>query len=220
MHLDSQPIQAILFDRDGVLVDMDWKGINRALVSKLPFPPNELENRWKVWVQTFPPTDAEAERNTIRAFVHALSDEVTDAAAREALRAFDYTQFVTIFPETSAALAFAKAQGLRVGVLSNNSILMSSRGLLSIAGLSDFVDDVLTAQMLGVSKPAPRAYQLAAESLGVTPEACLFFDNNAEWVVAARALGFRAYHVDRTRETHDLHAGVVCDLLALREILA
>lgn len=56
-------------------------------------------------------------------------------------------------------------------------------------GLRDAVDLVVISAEEGVAKPDPRIYQIAAERLKVTPEACVFVDDVEENVRAAQTLG-------------------------------
>jgi putative hydrolase of the HAD superfamily len=45
---------------------------------------------------------------------------------------------------------------------------------------------------IGVAKPDHRAFEIAAERLGVKPADCLFIDDNEVNVTAAREVGMRA----------------------------
>ncbi|WP_433230942.1 HAD family hydrolase [Actinomadura formosensis] len=45
---------------------------------------------------------------------------------------------------------------------------------------------------IGVAKPDPRAYEICAERLGVTPADAIFFDDTERNVLAAREAGMRA----------------------------
>ena len=213
-------IRAILFDRDDVLVNMDWAGIMRAFVSKLPIAAQELQEKWRLFSQDFVLSDAASEQHATGAFLDELAREFAhDESAHAAIVRFDYTRFVHRFADAHVALSHARSRGLRIGVLSNNTILMSPRGLLSLVGLSDLVDVALTAQMVGAAKPDRKAYEAAGAALGVPLAQCLFFDNEAHWVQGARDAGIRAYHVDRARTAHALESGVVCDLTAVTELV-
>lgn len=138
---------------------------------------------------------------------------------REALQCFRLADFVHAYPDARPALERIRNAGRRIGVLSNNTILLGSRELLSFVGLDDFVDVALTAQSLGVSKPDPLAYRRAAAALDVELDECCFFDDRREWVTAARALGIHAFQVDRQRDEHDFALGIVNSLEALDSIL-
>lgn len=55
--------------------------------------------------------------------------------------------------------------------------------------VDDLFDHVLESWRIGARKPDVRAYELAAERLGVAPEQCVFADDQEVNVAAARTLG-------------------------------
>jgi putative hydrolase of the HAD superfamily len=85
-------------------------------------------------------------------------------------------------------------------VLVSNAALELESDLHSM-GLSDLADHVVNSARVGLAKPDPRIYRLAAELAGAPPERCLFVDDSEENVEAAAALGMRAVHF---REPEDL----------------
>ena len=68
---------------------------------------------------------------------------------------------------------------------------------VSNSHLEDVLDSVFSADTIGVFKPAPQVYQLAADQLGSTPEEILFFSSNAWDVSGAAAFGFQVVWVNR-----------------------
>ncbi|MGX2998868.1 HAD-IA family hydrolase [Streptomyces sp. JNUCC 64] len=60
---------------------------------------------------------------------------------------------------------------------------------LAELGLTDLATAVVNSSLLGVVKPDPRIYRVAAERAGVPLDRCLFVDDRAENVDAAVALG-------------------------------
>ncbi len=75
----------------------------------------------------------------------------------------------------------------KMGILSN---IQSGRlpKLFSDEQLALF-DDLALSFEIGIAKPDPNAYFIAAERLGVMPEECLFVDDQEKNVVVARSLG-------------------------------
>lgn len=213
------PIRAVLFDRDGVLVRVDWRGMHDALMSKLPMPPRELEERWQRWVVSQGAGFEDGDPHLVNTFLGTIAEEINDPVTLAALRAFRLSDFLHLYPDAWLAIERSRNAGLRVGVLSNNTLLLGARGILVLLGLDKLADVTLTAQCLGVSKPDPLAYRLAAEALGVQRHECLFFDDRWEWVAAARRLGIQAFHVDRNRTDDCLEEGVVHSLDALAPLL-
>jgi putative hydrolase of the HAD superfamily len=53
---------------------------------------------------------------------------------------------------------------------------------------------VVISQHTGMRKPDPAIYRLAAERLGVPPEACVFVDDLPQNLEPARALGMSVVH--------------------------
>ncbi len=213
-------IQAVIFDRDGVLTYFDTRVVMTSLLSILPLSVEELTERWWQWEHAHGvPTDAEEEARMFTLFWERLADELSlPAGQRAKLHQFDYTTVFRAFPDARPAMAAARAHGLRVGVLSNFD-LANIEATLEAVGLLDLVDVACAAPVIGAEKPARAAYEITAGKLGVPPTACLFFDDVPAYVAGAREAGLHAYHVDRGRETHNLDAGIVRDLSAITTLL-
>jgi putative hydrolase of the HAD superfamily len=79
-----------------------------------------------------------------------------------------------------------------VGLLTNASSRLPAE--LDALGLTAEVDVVCNSWELGVAKPAPEAFALAAERMGCEATACFFTDDRAENAEAARRAGMRAHH--------------------------
>jgi HAD superfamily hydrolase (TIGR01509 family) len=85
---------------------------------------------------------------------------------------------------------------VKLGMLSNADRGWTER--LRARGLGLF-DDVVVSGDVGVAKPNPSIFQLAAQRLGVAPDACLMIDDQAQHVEGARAAGLRAHLHESTR---------------------
>lgn len=213
-------IQAVIFDRDGVLTQFDMPAAIAYLQPLLGVPPQELAGQWLAWGKEhgFPKTMAE-EQSFWRGFWERVSAYLSlDAQATEALQAFDYTCVVRPYPDARPALETARRHGLKTAVLSNFT-LASIDASLAVSGLADVVDIAASSTIVGAAKPEPEAYLYITRRLQVSPEACLLFDDKLPCVQGARALNMQAYLVDRQRSQHALAEGVVCDLSALSTIL-
>jgi FMN phosphatase YigB (HAD superfamily) len=70
-----------------------------------------------------------------------------------------------------------------------------------ISWMSDFprvvesFQNVFVSSELGLRKPEPAAFEAIAEATGIRLEAMLFFDDTAENVYGAKAVGMPAVHV-------------------------
>ena len=212
--------RAVIFDRDGVLTDFDLTAGEAFFGPRVPLNLWAISERWEQWGRRigFPKNQSEEDR-FFAGFWDALCDELAlPEATRRDLHAFDYTTCLTAFADAPPALDAARRAGLAVGVLSNFS-LASLDASLRTTGLAPWIDAACAATVIGVAKPDPAAYRIAAARLGVAPQDCLFFDDEADCVEGARRVGMTAYLVDRRRTAHDLAAGVVADLSALRGLL-
>jgi putative hydrolase of the HAD superfamily len=79
----------------------------------------------------------------------------------------------------------------RLGILSNSFV--GAHALESAAyGFDRLVDELVYSHEIGVRKPDPRAFAVTCAQLAVRAEDCLFIDDFAPNVEAARAAGMRA----------------------------
>lgn len=208
-------IRAVLFDRDGVLTSFDLAGAGAFFAPLLPISVFALAARWQEAgaQQGFPRNLAEERVFFDRFWAQAADEFSLNAEQRAALGGLDYTRFVLSYPEVPPVLAELRRRGLRLGVLSNFTLASLDQSLVG-AGLADYFDVICAAPVIGVAKPAARAYRIALDALQVTADECLYFDDEEECVAGARALGMRAFLVDRRAQADDPQAGVVTDLRA------
>lgn len=213
-------ITAVIFDRDGVLTDFDIPAAALFFQSLVPVPVEELSDLWDEWGQKVGfPCNLDEEIVFWQGFWRHLAETHNlSTAVLDKLQQVDYWDFIRPFPDARAALQNVRQRGLRSGVLSNFSLASLGESLTAV-GLADLVDEVCAAPVIGVSKPHPEAYLTICRALGVPPEQCLFFDDEAPCVEGAREVGMVAYLVNRENKGHNFADGVVGDLTAVRTIL-
>jgi HAD superfamily hydrolase (TIGR01509 family) len=73
-------------------------------------------------------------------------------------------------------------------------------GSLSVLGLLDKFDTIVSADDYKHGKPAPDGYLLAAERLGVAPADCLVFEDTEMGIEAATAAGMASVKVPTSLE--------------------
>jgi epoxide hydrolase-like predicted phosphatase len=61
-------------------------------------------------------------------------------------------------------------------------------------GIISLFDDIINSARVGLAKPDPRIFALAAERLGVAPGECVFIDDLARNVQAAADADMHAVH--------------------------
>ena len=90
----------------------------------------------------------------------------------------------------------ARSAGRRVGVLSNDAYAIQSRGFFDARPAFTELDAFVDASDIGVGKPEPDAYLVAAEALGLAAARIVFLDDAEENVEGARAVGMLGIQVD------------------------
>jgi putative hydrolase of the HAD superfamily len=101
-------------------------------------------------------------------------------------------------PEAEALVADARAAGLRIGILTNETELMQGRAWIERVDLFRSVDALVDASVTGIMKPDPTAYALALDELGLPADRVLFVDDQPKNVAGAEAVGVTAVRFDPT----------------------
>jgi putative hydrolase of the HAD superfamily len=208
--------QAIILDRGGVLAEFDVQAAIALVTPLVPLSVYELFDLWQQWGRSVGfPSSVEEEINFLKDFWDHIGDKLNlPQEQRDELRQIDYTKLMRPFPEVRSVLLETRRLGIRTGVLSNFQ-LASLEASLEAVGLVDLIDVVCAATVIGAAKPDPESYLYVARALSVRPDECLFFDNKPHLVDGARAVGMRAYLVDRSRTQDAISEGVVRDLTTL-----
>lgn len=116
------------------------------------------------------------------------------------------------FPDVVPALQAARAQGCRLGVLSNFSLLLPI--ILEDLALLDKFDLVVYSAESGVEKPDPAIFREALRQAGVpAARAAHIGDTYADDVAGARAAGMNPILLDRAGQV------VGCDCPVARDLL-
>jgi len=86
------------------------------------------------------------------------------------------------------------ARGLRgkmpMGIATGGTRIVIEKTLQAV-GVSDWFDEVVTADEVKVGKPAPDIYLKAAKLLGVAPERCLALEDAPAGIMAAQSAGMQ-----------------------------
>src|SRR5918911_2673758 len=106
-------------------------------------------------------------------------------------------------PTMAAAVRAARRTGVRTGLLSNS---WSTR-LYDHALLAELFDAVVISGEVGIRKPAPDIYRLAAKRIDVPPQQCVFVDDLAFNLEPAAELGMvTIYHVTSDQTVAELES--------------
>ena len=93
-------------------------------------------------------------------------------------------------PGMEELLGSLKAQGVPMHAVSNYPVWFEL--IEQKLGLSRYLDHAFVSHDMGVRKPAPQAYVIPAETLGVRPSDCIFVDDREANCAGARGVGMRA----------------------------
>jgi len=107
-----------------------------------------------------------------------------------------YQEIFELNPPVAQLARDLKAAGYLLGLGSNTGELHSSWFLKAYADLFTQFDHLILSHRIGVKKPHPAFYNHALRAMKVAPSACLFVDDLAENVQAARKQGLVAVHYE------------------------
>jgi len=95
------------------------------------------------------------------------------------------------FTDVRNGLVLLKRAGYRLVALTNGT-LRSARSVLENAGISEFLEDVLSAEPIATFKPDPAVYALAEKLTAGRAEPAWLVSGNPFDVIGAKAAGLRA----------------------------
>jgi putative hydrolase of the HAD superfamily len=87
-----------------------------------------------------------------------------------------------------AAVRSARNAGVRTGLITNSW----GTSIYDPGALEGMFDEIVISGDVGLHKPLPEIYKLAADRLGVAPEECVFVDDLRENVRGAEEVGMTA----------------------------
>lgn len=132
---------------------------------------------------------------TRQALLYALAVCELDAAiAPRLLRAY---QSLQPYREVPNVLRRLKEQGAKLAILSNGDTDMLDE-IAANAGLNGVFDALISVEVAGTFKPAPRVYALATEAFGVSAGDISFLSSNRWDIAGAKAFGFKCIWVNRS----------------------
>jgi len=219
-------IGACVFDAYGTLFDFNSAAI--AARDELGADWQRLSDLWRLkqlqytWLRGLGEHHADFWQVTGDALDFALATlKMEGPGLRERLMNL-YLQLST-YPEVPAMLHELKARGMKLAILSNGTPAMLA-AVVANSGLQNVFDAVLSVEEVGVYKPHPLVYGLAAQRLAITPSHICFLSSNGWDAYSAKAFGFRVLWCnrfgqapERIPETPD---GEVRDLAALPALIA
>lgn len=207
----TPPVTAVVFDLDGTLLDhsaasraglttlLDALQVQHLTVDDLAAEWVRLEDEhyetWRQGLISF----SEQRRRRLRGLLPLIDRELPETALDATFAAYlvGYEAGWSAYDDAGAAVARVRDAGLAVAVLTNGDQEQQTAKLRAI-GLLDACGPVLASSSIGAPKPSAAAYLAACAAVGAEPDRVLMVGDNLELdVLAPRAAGLRAVHLDR-----------------------
>jgi len=186
MPAASLPLQALLFDFDGLILDteepiyLSYREIYQQHGLTLPF---------EQWVTIIGTTNGDYD--PLVELQSMLPQPYTDLVTVEARRAEREMELIlekSPQPGIGDMLELAKRLGLKLGVASSSSAGWV-KGHLRRLGLLEYFDCIRTSGDVSQVKPDPELYLKLLDCLQVAPHQAVAFEDSAHGVTAARRAG-------------------------------
>jgi mannitol-1-/sugar-/sorbitol-6-phosphatase len=179
--VSSPPVAALLLDLDGTLVDSE---------------PLHRE-RYRAWFaqRGWPYDDAVAAQFTgrraddvFRTLDGPWRGEDPEALLAQILALEPLRRLPEPVPGAAEAIAWARAQGIPLALVTSAGTRWAGRALEAIGGISIF-DTTVTRDDIATGKPDPACYALACERLGVAAGAAVACEDAPDGVRSAAGAG-------------------------------
>ena len=130
-----------------------------------------------------------------RALAEVGYDGESERLADELTGLMFVRQIPRLYPDTRGTLADLRGRGYRVGLVSN--CFGNEAHWPAEFELDHCFDAMVLSCAVGMVKPEPGIYQLAADHLGVPPDECVFVDDVPSYVAGAMAVGMTGVRINR-----------------------
>lgn len=181
-------VACVILDVGGVLEITPDTGWVRRWEERLALPPGTVGERMRdVWRAGSLGRISEEEVHRQVAARLAL-----DAPQVDAFMADLWAEYLGTPNEELIAYVRGLRAGCRLGILSNSFVGARERESARYH-FDELVDQIVYSHEIGVEKPDPRAFEAVCAALRVLPADCLFIDDAAVNVEAARAAGMQAH---------------------------
>lgn len=178
---------AVIFDWGGVLMRTHDYTRRHEWDARLGLPPWSVErvvHGSAAWMQ------AQRGEISVEAYWQAVADELGLSAKALTLLRHDFYADDRLDEDLIALIRELREQGVKVGLLSNNSVAVIE--LMEALSIVDLFDVRVISAEIGILKPDPRAYHAILQQLSVRPEQSLFIDDSPVNVDGAQAIGMAA----------------------------
>jgi mannitol-1-/sugar-/sorbitol-6-/2-deoxyglucose-6-phosphatase len=211
--VEGRPIEAVVFDMDGVLIDSEpiWRGVERAVFARLGvvLTVEDLEETMGVGIAEVvdlryrrTPWDGPSRAEVVDAIVEGVASVIEETGRWK--------------PGAVEAVSYVEGLGLQVAV-SSSSPMRLIRAVLARGGMLEHFDVIRSAEDEGRGKPDPAVYLSTARELGVEPKRCLAVEDSIAGVRSAFAAGMVCVALAESPSADDRFEGAALVLPTLAE---
>ena len=182
---EARPIEAVVFDMDGVLIDSEplWRAVEREVFAGVGIDLAEEDLFATMGVRI---ADVVQRWHARHPWPEPSREAIAEAIVEGVVRAI--REHGVLLQGAVAAVDRVRALGLRVA-LASSSPMSLIRAVLSLDGLAARFDAVVSGEDEELGKPDPAVYLSAARALEVLPERCLAVEDSINGVRSAKAAG-------------------------------
>jgi len=186
---DPMPIDAVVFDMDGVLIDSEpvWNQVRVELANEQGLPWTEELQRACIGRATV--EWAKVMRDGLH--LEASIEEVIDDVRRRMIHS--YARHLPLI--SGAVEAVRRMAGAFPVALASGSMTALIEHVLAATGLDRLIPVVVHGDTVPRGKPAPDIYLEAARRLGASPRGCAGVEDSASGLRALHAAGMKAVAV-------------------------
>jgi putative hydrolase of the HAD superfamily len=196
--MTARPYDAVLCDIDGVL--RHWPAAD-ALERDHGLPAGALAAAAFASSRLQPAITGEITDEQWRSTVQAELTTVCGSVDRARLAVAGWSDLTPSVDQEVVSLLAGAREVAPLALVSNATTRLEWD--LARQGLDGLADVVVNTARIGVAKPDPRVYLIAAERVGAPAHRCLFIDDTAANVAAAREVGMTALHYQRPADLRE-----------------
>ncbi|MEV5829125.1 HAD family phosphatase [Spirillospora sp. NPDC052242] len=185
------PLQAIVFDLDGVLIDSEpvWEDVRRAYVA-------DLGGRW------LPDTQERLMGMSTDEWAEYIASDLVGGVSADDVAYAVIDRMSQRYAEHMPVLPGAQDAVRRMAAIRPLGLASSSpRALIDLVlgrlGVDALFPATVSTEEVDRGKPAPDGYLMVAAQLGVPAEACVAIEDSSNGLRSAHAAGMRVIAIPR-----------------------
>ena len=187
----SRNIKGLLFDLGGVLMEIDFE---RALLTWNQWtllPVEELRHRFKMDEAYEKHERGEIESSEYFSHLRKILElEANDSEIIQGWNAIFLSEIVETVDHIQAANA-----KLPCCAFTNSNPTHQDFWMSAYPAVVESFHQIFVSSELGLRKPEPEAFEAIADSMDISLDAILFFDDTEENITGAKAVGMHTVHV-------------------------